>query len=102
MLAQDEGLLIVNGGVAERSAELLTAIGREFPGRQPRVLFKPTGTPTTPASTPRWVPSAARIVAHENTKGWLSIEVVGRWQKRTFVPCRRRRGRARRSTPPAR
>jgi glyoxylase-like metal-dependent hydrolase (beta-lactamase superfamily II) len=86
VLAQDEGLLIVNGGLAERSAELLTAIGREFPGRQPRMLFNTDWHPDHTGLNTTLGPAGGRIVAHENTKGWLSIEVVGRWQKRTFAP----------------
>jgi glyoxylase-like metal-dependent hydrolase (beta-lactamase superfamily II) len=86
VLAQDEGLLIVNGGLAERSAELMAQIAREFPGLTPRILFNTDWHPDHTSLNPTLGPAGTRIVAHENTKGWLSIEVVGRWQKRRFAP----------------
>ena len=85
VLAQDEGLLLVNGGLAERSAELMATIGREFPGRAPRVLFNTDWHPDHTGLNPTLGPAGARIVAHENTRGWLSIDVVGQWQRRTFA-----------------
>ena len=86
VLAQDEGLLIVNGGRAERSGELIAAIGREFPGRAPRILFNTDWHPDHTGLNTTLGLAGTRIVAHENTRGWLSIEVVGRWQQRSFAP----------------
>jgi len=84
--AGPEGLLLVDGGAAERSRALLRRVLSET--RAPRVdtllnthwHWKHTG------SNEALGKAGATIVAHENTKLWLGTQVISRWENRTYPP----------------
>lgn len=86
VVRQDGGLLLVNGGLAERASELMALLGREFPAQPVHVLFNTDWHPEHTGLNATLGPSGTRIIAHENTRQWLSLEIEGRWQKRTFAP----------------
>jgi cyclase len=79
-----EGLLMVDGGSPERSAELLKLIAKQTGGRPIKTLFNThwhwdhTGSNEAVAAT------GATLIAHENTKLWLGTEVISRWESRTY------------------
>jgi cyclase len=70
-----EGVLMVDGGVAERSAELLKAVEHEFGPGSVKVLFNTHWHPEQVGANERLGKSGAKIIAHENTKLWLGAEV---------------------------
>jgi cyclase len=81
-----EGVLMVDGGQADHSAELLKLISGQADPSRIQVLFNThwhldhTGSNETVAKT------GAKIVAHENTKLWMGAEIISMWEKRTYQP----------------
>ena len=87
-LAYPEGLLLVDGGSQERSAELLRTLAAEFPGRQIRTLLNTHWHWDHTGSNEALAANGATIVAHENTKLWLGTRVISQWEGRTYPPRR--------------
>src|SRR5262245_12792609 len=81
-----DGVLMVDGGAPEHSAELLRAITGQSDVNQIKALLNThwhlehTGSNETIGKT------GARIIAHENTKLWMGAEFIVQWQKRTYKP----------------
>ena len=84
LVSSGEGLVLVNGGAAERSNELLTIVGTHTQGKRLTTLFNTdwcadhTGSNETAGSL------GAQIIAHENTKQYLANDQFIEWQKRTY------------------
>ncbi len=81
-----EGVLLVNGGSAERSGELLKLLAEHSGGKPVQVLFNTCWHPIHTGSNETLGKAGAKIIAHENTKLWLGTEIDVGWQKRTYEP----------------
>jgi glyoxylase-like metal-dependent hydrolase (beta-lactamase superfamily II) len=81
-----ESVLLVNGGTAERSEELLQLVKNQSGGKPVRVLFNTCWHPQHTGSNEALGKAGAKIIAHENTKLWLGTEIDCGWQKRTYQP----------------
>jgi cyclase len=81
-----ENVLLVNGGSAERSGELLKLIAEKSGGKPVRALFNTCWHPLHTGSNEALGVSGAKIIAHENTRLWLGAEFDVRWQQRTYEP----------------
>ena len=81
-----DGVLLVNGGSAERSAELLKLVAEHSGGKPVQVLFNTCWHPQNTGSNEALGKAGAKIIAHENTKLWLGTEIDCGWQKRTYEP----------------
>jgi cyclase len=81
-----DGVLLVNGGSAERSPELLKLVAEHSGGKPVRVLFNTCWHPQHTGSNEALGKAGAKIIAHENTKLWLGTEIDCGWQKRTYEP----------------
>jgi cyclase len=81
-----EGVLLVNGGSAERSAELLKLVADQSGAKPVQVLFNTCWHPQHTGSNEALGKAGAKIIAHENTKLWLGTEIDCGWQKRTYEP----------------
>jgi cyclase len=81
-----DGVLMVDGGTADRSAELLKLVGEKSGGKPVQVLFDTSWDPDCTGSNEALGKAGAKIIAHENTKLWLSTEFDSRWRKRTYEP----------------
>jgi glyoxylase-like metal-dependent hydrolase (beta-lactamase superfamily II) len=81
-----EGLLMVNGGLQERSSELLQAIGDRAGGRRVRTLFNTDWHREHTGSNETLGKAGATIIAHEHTKQYLGAEIYVDWQNRTYKP----------------
>jgi len=80
-----EGVLLVDGGAPEHSAAVLKAVQKLTGKGQVHTLFNThwhwdqTGSNTTLG------PAGTRIIAHENTRLWLTTDVDSRWEKRRYT-----------------
>lgn len=81
-----DGVLMVDGGVAERSADLLRFVSGQSGNRPVQVLFNTDWHPEHTGSNEALGKAGAKIIAHENTKLWLGAEFDVAWQKKTYEP----------------
>lgn len=81
-----EGLVLVDGGHASWFSELQKTIESNFPGRPVRALFNTHWHADQTGANVPFGEKGVEIIAHENTKLWLSTEVWQRWSDTTFPP----------------
>jgi cyclase len=81
-----DGVLLVNGGSPERSAELLKLVADQSGGKPVQVLFNTCWYPENTGSNETLGKTGVKIIAHENTKLWLGTEIDIGWQKHTYEP----------------
>jgi cyclase len=86
--AHDEGLLLVDGGSQERSAELLQAIAVETNARPIETLLNTHWHWDHTGSNDTLAAAGATIIAHENTKLWLGTRIISQWEGKTYPPRR--------------
>src|SRR6476659_1911758 len=86
VLTTPDGALMVDGGMAEQSAALLTLIAEHSSGARVQVLFNTHWHPDHTGSNESVAAAGAKIVAHENTKLWMGAEIISMWEKRTYKP----------------
>jgi cyclase len=70
-----DGSAMVDGGLAEQSAELLKIVSEQSHAKPVRVLFNTHWHAEHTGSNETLAKAGAKIIAHENTKQWLSAEV---------------------------
>jgi glyoxylase-like metal-dependent hydrolase (beta-lactamase superfamily II) len=80
-----DGLLMVDGGLPDRSADLLKTIGGLSPAPV-RVLFNTHWHLDHTGSNEALGKAGAKIVAHQNTKRWLTANVFVEAQNRRYQP----------------
>lgn len=81
-----DGVAMIDGGTAERSADLLKAVTAHGGGARPAVLFNTHWHWDHTGSNERLGKTGAKIVAHENTRLWLGAEFIVEWQGREYEP----------------
>jgi glyoxylase-like metal-dependent hydrolase (beta-lactamase superfamily II) len=81
-----DGVLMVDGGSAEHAEELLKLVAEKSGGKPVQVLFDTSWDPDCTGSNEALGKAGAKIIAHENTKLWLSTEFDSRWRKHTYEP----------------
>jgi len=81
-----DGVLLVNGGSADRSQELLKLVAEHSGGKPVQALFNTCWHPQHTGSNEALGKAGVKIIAHENTKLWLGTEIDCGWQKRTYEP----------------
>jgi len=86
IFAKGDQVLMIDGGVAERSRDLLKTIARHTKVRSPQVVFNTHWHWDHTGSNERLGEAGARIIAHENTKLWLGAEFYVDWQEREYTP----------------
>lgn len=81
-----DGVVMVDGGLASHSAGLLDAMRRET-GAEVRTLFNTHWHPEQTGSNVPLGKAGATIIAHENTRLWLTTDVTWPWApEHTFPP----------------
>jgi glyoxylase-like metal-dependent hydrolase (beta-lactamase superfamily II) len=85
-LAGSSGTLLVDGGEATRSAELLKVVAERTNGRRIEVLFNTNWRDEHVGSNAALGAAGAKIMAHENTKLWLGADFVVEWEDRVHRP----------------
>jgi len=81
-----EGVLLVDGGLSEGSASLLQAVAALPGGKPVRTLFNTHWHPEQTGSNLTLGRAGAAIIAHENTRLWLTTDITRPWENRTFRP----------------
>ena len=88
-----EGLLMVDGGLPERSGALLDAIMQQAGSAPVRVAFNTHWHLEHTGANDRLGRAGARIVAHENTRLWMTRDILVEWQKNRIYPARAKEAR---------
>jgi cyclase len=81
-----EGLLLVNGGLPEFSAELLKVVSAQSDIKSIQALFNTDWHLENTGSNDALGKSGTKIFAHENTKLWMNTEIVVQWERKTYAP----------------
>jgi glyoxylase-like metal-dependent hydrolase (beta-lactamase superfamily II) len=84
-IAPDQ-LLLVDGGLAARSAEMLRLVAERWPGRALTALFNTNWRPEHTGANAVAKAQGARVIAHENTKLWLGGDFTVDWERRDYRP----------------
>jgi glyoxylase-like metal-dependent hydrolase (beta-lactamase superfamily II) len=79
-----EGVLLVDGGSPERSRDVLKLVKERTGSSKIHTLFNTHWHWDQTGSNEALGGSGTRIVAHENTRLWLSTDVDSKWQQRTY------------------
>jgi cyclase len=79
-----DGLVMINGGAAERSGDLLKAVAALSGGKRLATLFNTDWCADHTGSNEAIGAIRAQIIAHEHTKQYLANDQFIEWQKRTY------------------
>lgn len=85
-MGSPDGALLVDGGRREKSGALLKEVSRQTKTSRVGVLFNTHWHPEQIGSNERVGKSGATLIAHENTKLWLSRSIRTRWLEKPFEP----------------
>jgi len=78
-----DGAVVVDGGLKERSAELLALLRNELSVARVDTLFNTCWHPDRTGLNEDLGGAGTRIIAHENTRLWLGRDVTTPWDNRT-------------------
>ena len=83
-----DGCLMVDSGSADRSADLLKMVAQLSGAKPVRTLFNTHWHPEATGGNDAIVKASPglKILAHENTRLWMSTDVNSVWQKKVFQP----------------
>jgi glyoxylase-like metal-dependent hydrolase (beta-lactamase superfamily II) len=81
-----DGLLLVDGGFEKNAAELEKAALQAIGAKRVRTLFNTHWHPEQTGSNERLGKSGAKIIAHENTKLWLTRKIIVDWRPGVYGP----------------
>ncbi len=81
-----DGVLLVDGGSPERSAEVLRLVKKRTGNAKVHTLFNTHWHWEQTGSNQALGRAGTRIIAHENTRLWLGADVNSKWQNRVFKP----------------
>lgn len=80
----DEGVLLVDGGSPERSADVLALVRKRTGQKRVHTLFNTHWHWDQTGSNLALGKSGTHIVAHENTRLWLGVDVDSKWENRKY------------------
>jgi len=86
LLTQPEGVLLVDGGRAERSADLLKTVADLSGGKPVQALLNTCWHLDNTGSNDTLGKAGTKIIAHENTKLWMGTTFHVQWQDKTYTP----------------
>ena len=86
VLSGPDGLLMVNGGLPERCADLMKVLSDQFKEQRVQVLFNTDWHLDNTGSNETLRKAGAKIIAHENTKLWLGADFFCEWENRAYKP----------------
>jgi cyclase len=86
LATKEEGALLVDGGLAQHSGALLKEVFKQSGAKKVAVLINTHWHPEQTGSNERIGKSGATLIAHENTKLWLSRPIKTSWLPKPFGP----------------
>jgi glyoxylase-like metal-dependent hydrolase (beta-lactamase superfamily II) len=86
LLRSAEGVLMVDGGAREHSAALLKAVRQIAGTDRVHTLFNTHWHADQTGSNATLGAAGTRIMAHENTRLWLTTDVESKWERRVYQP----------------
>lgn len=81
-----DGCLLVDGGSPQHSAALLKMVAEQSGNRPVRVLFNTHWHYESTGSNEALGKAGAKIIAHENTRLWLTTEIDQQWTGIEYSP----------------
>ena len=81
-----EGLVLVDGGLERRSGELVRVGLKAASAKRVHTLFNTHWHPEQTGSNERLGKDGAKIIAHENTKLWLTRKITVDWRPGSYGP----------------
>lgn len=81
-----EGVLLVDGGAAAHTKRLLAEVRRLTGTERVHTLFNTHWHHDQTGSNPVLGKAGTRIIAHENTRLWLTTDVDSKWEGRVYQP----------------
>ncbi len=81
-----DGIALVDGGAADQSARLLRQVAELTGAGEIRTLFNTHWHPEQTGSNETLGKAGAQIIAHENTRLWLTTDVTWPWNEQTVRP----------------
>jgi glyoxylase-like metal-dependent hydrolase (beta-lactamase superfamily II) len=79
-----DAALMVNGGLPERSVDLLKVVAAHSNGKRVRTVFNTDWHPSHTGANEALGRAGATIVAHEHTKQYLGADLFVDWENRTY------------------
>jgi len=86
VLETSAGLALVDSGPVAGAAALLDFIDAEFGGAPIRVLFNTHWHPDSTGANELIGARGATVIAHQNTRLWMSTEYYVEWEKKNYTP----------------
>src|SRR5437764_14621055 len=86
VIAGPDGLGMVDGGLPEHSAELLSLVAEHGQAHSVKVLFNTNWHLEHTGSNESLGKAGVKIVAHANTRKWLKTRVFVEMQNRNYTP----------------
>lgn len=84
--SSNDGVLLVDGGLAERASSLAQAVAALPGGKPVRTLFNTHWHPEQTGSNLALGRAGATIIAHENTRLWLTTDITRPGETTTYRP----------------
>jgi glyoxylase-like metal-dependent hydrolase (beta-lactamase superfamily II) len=81
-----DGLVLVDGGLQERSRQLVTTALKVSEARKVQALFNTHWHPEATGSNEALGRDGVRIIAHKNTQLWLTRKITVSWRPGSYGP----------------
>jgi glyoxylase-like metal-dependent hydrolase (beta-lactamase superfamily II) len=80
------GALMVDGGVAARADEVIAAVLAQTKAQKVGTLFNTCWRLEQTGANDKLGAAGTPIVAHENTRLWMTTEIDAQWEKKVYPP----------------
>jgi glyoxylase-like metal-dependent hydrolase (beta-lactamase superfamily II) len=86
VLNASDGLLLINGGLPDRTTALLKFLDEQFKGKRVTTVFNTDWHLEHTGSNEALRKLGAKILAHENTKLWIGADFYSEWENKRYKP----------------
>jgi glyoxylase-like metal-dependent hydrolase (beta-lactamase superfamily II) len=86
VLDNSDGLLLVNGSLPDRSADLMKFLDDQFKGRRIATVFNTDWHLEHTGSNEALRRGGAKILSHEHTKLWIGADFYSDWENKRYKP----------------